>query len=67
VGRLSAEHGGTGTWQIVSGTGSLADLRGKGNFTSVRTGGDPNDPETITFRSTWTASPTSTPPRRSLE
>jgi hypothetical protein len=54
VGRLSAEHGGTGTWQIVSGTGSLADLRGKGNFTSVRTGGDPNDPETITFRSTWT-------------
>src|SRR5690349_11701378 len=54
VGPLPAEHGGAGTWRIVSGTGSLADLRGKGNFTSVRTGGDPNDPETITFRSTWT-------------
>jgi len=54
VGPLPAEHGGAGTWQIVAGTGSLADLRGKGTFTSVRTGGDPNDPETITFRSTWT-------------
>jgi hypothetical protein len=54
VGPLPAEHGGSGTWQIVAGSGALADLRGKGTFTSVRTGGDPNDPETITFRSTWT-------------
>jgi len=53
VGPLPAEHGGSGAWQIVAGSGALADLRGKGTFTSVRTGGDPNDPETITFRSTW--------------
>ena len=54
VGPLPNEHGGSGSWQIVSGTGPLADLRGKGTFTSVRLTGDPNDPETITFRSTWT-------------
>jgi len=54
VGRLDAEHGGSGFWQIVAGTGALADLRGKGGFTSVRLTGDPNDPSTITFRSTWT-------------
>jgi len=30
VGRLPAEHGGSGTWQITEGTGALADLRGKG-------------------------------------
>lgn len=54
VGELPAEHGGSGTWQIVSGTGPLTELRGKGTFSSVRTGGDPNNPETITFRSTWT-------------
>jgi hypothetical protein len=54
VGPLPAEHGGSGSWQIVAGNGSLADLRGKGTFTSVRLSGDPSDPETITFRSTWT-------------
>jgi hypothetical protein len=54
VGPLPAEHGGSGTWQIVAGSGALADLRGKGTLTSVRTSGDPNDPETITFESTWT-------------
>jgi hypothetical protein len=54
VGPLDAEHGGSGTWQIVAGSGALADLRGKGTFTSVRLSGDPNDPATITFRSTWT-------------
>jgi hypothetical protein len=54
VGRLSGEHGGSGSWQIVAGSGPLADLRGKGTFTSVRLTGDPNNPETITFRSTWT-------------
>jgi hypothetical protein len=53
VSPLSAEHGGNGSWQIVAGSGPLADLRGKGTFSSVRTGGDPNDPATITFRSTW--------------
>jgi hypothetical protein len=54
VGPLPAEHGGSGSWQIVNGSGPLADLRGKGTFTSVRLTGDPNDPSTITFRSTWT-------------
>jgi hypothetical protein len=44
VSPLSAAHGGNG---------ALADLRGKGTFSSVRTGGDPNAPATITFRSTW--------------
>lgn len=53
VGPLPAEHGGSGSWQIVDGSGPLTNLRGKGTFTSTRTGGDPNDPPTITFRSTW--------------
>lgn len=53
VGRLPAEHGGSGTWQITEGSGPLADLRGKGTWSSVRLGGNPVDPATITFRSTW--------------
>jgi hypothetical protein len=54
VGPLPAEHSGGGSWQIVSGSGPLAELRGKGTFTSVRLSGDITDPATITFRSTWT-------------
>jgi hypothetical protein len=54
VGPLPAEHGGSGSWQIVAGAGPLTDLRGKGTFASVRLSGDPADPSTITFRSTWT-------------
>ena len=50
---LPAEHGGSGSWQIVAGDGPLAELRGKGTFTSTRLSGSPNDPSTITFRSTW--------------
>lgn len=50
---LPAEHGGTGVWQIVGGSGPLADLRGKGTFTSTRLSGRSDDPSTITFRSTW--------------
>jgi hypothetical protein len=53
VSPLRAEHGGSGSWQIVSGTGALADLRGKGTFTSVRLSGNAVDPSSITFRSTW--------------
>ena len=49
-----AEHGGTGSWQIISGTGPLADLRGEGSFSSVLTSGDPNNFITVAFRSTWT-------------
>jgi hypothetical protein len=50
---LPAEHGGSGTWQIVDGTGSLANLRGKGTFASTLVSGHPDDPATIVFRSTW--------------
>jgi hypothetical protein len=53
VSPLPAEHGGNGTWQIVGGTGPLADFRGKGTFTSARTGGSPDDRASITFESTW--------------
>jgi hypothetical protein len=51
---LESEHGGTGAWRIISGTGAHAKLRGRGTFRSTRTGGDPADLESITFRSTWT-------------
>jgi hypothetical protein len=50
---LPAEHGGSGSWQIVAGSGPLAGLRGKGTFSSTRSGGRTDDPATITFRSTW--------------
>lgn len=50
---LPAEHGGSGSWRIVGGSGPLADLRGKGTFTSTRLAGNPQDPATITFRSVW--------------
>jgi hypothetical protein len=53
VAPLPAEHGGIGSWQIVAGSGSLANLRGKGTWTSTRLTGRPDDPATITFRSTW--------------
>ena len=49
-----SEHGGSGSWRIVSGTGKYGKLRGQGRFTSVRTGGDPLDHGSITFRSVWT-------------
>ncbi len=51
---MDSEHGGTGSWRIVSGTGAYARLRGRGTFRGVRTGGDPYDHRSITFRSTWT-------------
>jgi len=51
---LPAEHGGSGTWQIIDGTGPLADLRGKGTFLSTLVSGHLDDPATIVFRSTWT-------------
>ena len=50
---LPAEHGGQGVWQIVGGIGPLANLRGKGTFTSTRTAGRSDDPATIMFRSSW--------------
>jgi hypothetical protein len=50
---LSAEHGGSGSWQIVAGTGSLESLRGEGTFTSTRLSGDASNPATIVFRASW--------------
>jgi hypothetical protein len=50
---LPAEHGGIGSWQIVDGTGPLADLRGKGTWSSTRIEGRPDNPASIVFRSTW--------------
>lgn len=51
---IDSEHGGAGVWRIVSGTGEHASLRGRGTFRSTRTGGDPADHGSITFRSSWT-------------
>ena len=51
---IPSEHGGSGNWQLVSGTGAYEKLRGHGRFTSVATGGDPNNEFTIDFRSIWT-------------
>ena len=50
---IDSEHAGSGNWRIISGTGPYEKLRGRGRFASVRTGGDPLDHGTITFRSTW--------------
>ena len=47
------EHGGSASWQIVGGTGAYQRIRGHGRYTSVRTGGDPSNEASITFRSTW--------------
>jgi hypothetical protein len=53
VAPLPAEHGGLGSWHIVAGNGPLANLRGKGTWTSTRIAGRLDDPATIVFRSTW--------------
>lgn len=50
---LPAEHGGNGTWNIVAGTGALADLRGRGTWTSTLVSGSDDDPVTVTFTSNW--------------
>jgi hypothetical protein len=51
-----AEHGDSGaggTWRIVDGSGAYAQLRGKGTFRGVQTGGTILDFASITFRATW--------------
>jgi len=66
------EYLGAGAWQIISGTGPLADLRGKGTFSSVLTAGNLNDIPgnllALAFRSTWAGAIAldSTPPRLAL-
>jgi len=66
------EYTGAGSWQIVSGTGPLGDLRGEGTFSSVLTSGDPSDIPgnllALAFRSTWTGTVAldATPPTLAL-
>jgi hypothetical protein len=68
VGPLLGEHGGGGSWQIVSGTGELVDFRGRGIWQSVRLAGNDSDPATIGFRTTWqgVAAMDATPPTIAL-
>jgi hypothetical protein len=47
------EHGGTGTWQIVEGTGRYATLRGRGTYTSTIVSGDRDVFETIAYTTSW--------------
>jgi len=53
VSPLPNEHSGTGRWQILSGAGPLADLRGQGTFTAALVTGSLDDPRNLVFRSTW--------------
>jgi hypothetical protein len=50
---LVAEHGGSGSWRIVGGSGALSRLRGKGSWSSALVRGNPSDPATVVFRSAW--------------
>jgi hypothetical protein len=61
--RLGApEHGGTGTWQIVEGTGRYTTLRGLGTYVGTKLSGDSNVFESITYRTSWCqAAPNSAP------
>jgi hypothetical protein len=51
---IRAEHGGSGSWRIVSGTGQYATLRGLGTYVSTLVSGDPLDFLSIKYHSTWT-------------
>jgi hypothetical protein len=50
---VRGEHGGTGVWQIVEGTGAYATLRGVGTYTGTLTSGNPDAFETIAYRTEW--------------
>ncbi len=50
---VRSEHGGTGTWRIVEGTGRYATLRGLGTYTGTLVSGDPNVFESIVYRTNW--------------
>jgi hypothetical protein len=66
------EYEGSGSWQIISGTGPLTDLRGEGTFSSVLTSGDlsdiPGNLLALAFHSTWTGTVAldATPPTLTL-
>ena len=50
---VRGEHGGSGEWQIVEGTGAYATLRGVGTYRGTLISGDPNDFVTISYRTEW--------------
>jgi hypothetical protein len=50
---VRGEHGGSGTWKIVEGTGRYATLRGMGTYTGTLISGQPDVFETITYRTSW--------------
>ena len=50
---VRGEHGGSGEWQIVEGTGAYATLRGVGTYTGTFISGDPNDFVTISYKTAW--------------
>jgi hypothetical protein len=50
---VRGEHGGTGVWRIVEGTGRYATLRGQGTYTGALTSGDPSAFETVSYRTEW--------------
>ena len=50
---VRGEHGGTGAWQIVEGTGRYTTLRGRGTYTGTLLSGDPVNFSTIVYRTQW--------------
>jgi hypothetical protein len=50
---LADEHGGSGSWKIVDGTGRYATLRGFGTYTGHIVSGDPNNFESIVYTTSW--------------
>jgi hypothetical protein len=50
---VRGEHGGSGTWRIVEGTGSYATLRGFGTYAATILSGDPEAFDTIVYRTQW--------------
>ena len=47
------EHGGSGSWRIVEGTGRYAALRGFGSYTGTLVSGNPLLFDTVVFRTSW--------------
>lgn len=50
---VRGEHGGSGNWQIVEGTGRYATLRGRGTYTGTIVSGDPDAFDTIAYTTSW--------------
>ena len=48
-----SEHGGTGTWKIIDGTGKYATLRGVGTYSGHIVSGDPARFDTVVYTTSW--------------